>query len=527
MKKCNQSSVSRALIFVLFLCFNHLVNSQEFPVEILSIEQINFIEPFQIENSASAEVTINYNIPVGEPITILNIVAKTELPQVDDVWWGQNIMLNPFQNPVNMKVILDLHPLGGLPGLDFNEIQVAIILTDRLIFNLPSIPVEEFTPVLITNTDYIVGNGVNISAGIDLIGLIPFNLSFNPAIDTNWIYRGCEVPNIDLDDSTYPMSIDNQGNVEYLGDMNACAQASLANSFSWLESQHPEINTGKTTREIVQQLDSEVGRSLTSGAPDMKGVIEGALDFIDSNKVPISVKFQCLGLNSDVDSPNSDYGHSAENQGTDPQNPGSNQVTWDFIKSEMEAGEDVTLVYSNWDGTTWTSSHAVTVTGVSKDPNNKKLTYKDDSDQLTAGGTSEKQIDVRELDGWLVTNQLAGGPGNQIITAVVSKSYDPSVTFEDPVFKDEELLSEFYLKQNYPNPFNPTTTIEYSIPRDGFVSIKIFNELGEILETLVQQIQLKGIYQFHWNAKKYSSGVYFCRLEFAENTHLIKMLIIK
>lgn len=527
MKHLKVSSLSSFIKTVsLFLTFSLTLFSQNFPIEKISIEQINYLEPFEIENSPSARVTINYDLPLEQSRHVLNIVAKSNLPGVADVWWGQNFILNPFPEPVSLNCVLDLHPVGGLAGQNIEEIIIAFVLTEELLLSMPQIPLEEFVVYQLTDYNYAVGSGVKTATEIDTIEVTPYTPAWSPETDPTWIYRGCEVPNIDLDNSTYPFNMDNAGNILYQGDLNACAQAALANSFAWLESQHPEINTGLNTRQMVQQLDEAVNRDFASGAPAMEGVIGGALDFIDSNQIPVSVKFQSLGLNTDINSPNFDYGHSAQNAGTNPQNPNTNQVSWDWIKSEMEAGEDVTLVYSNWDGTAWTTSHAVALTGISKDANNMKLTYKDDSGQLNPGGTSETQVDVQFINGWLVTNQLSGGPGSQIITAVVSKSYDPSVTFP-PASAGEGLPNNLQLKQNYPNPFNPITQIEYSTPEDGFANLKIYNFLGELIAVLTNQFMLKGQYSIIWDGEKYSSGFYLCRLEFNGQAKTIKMVLIK
>ena len=68
---------------------------------------------------------------------------------------------------------------------------------------------------------------------------------------------------------------------------------------------------------------------------------------------------------------------------------------------------------------------------------------------------------------------------------------------------------EFKLEQNYPNPFNPTTVIKYSIPKESMVNIKIYNSLGQLVSTLVNNIEYPGIYEKKWDASGYTSGVYF------------------
>ena len=70
----------------------------------------------------------------------------------------------------------------------------------------------------------------------------------------------------------------------------------------------------------------------------------------------------------------------------------------------------------------------------------------------------------------------------------------------------------YSLEQNYPNPFNPSTIINFSLHRDGFVQLKIFNLLGQELSTLVDQFEPAGLYHIKFNAGTLPSGIYFYRL---------------
>jgi len=79
-----------------------------------------------------------------------------------------------------------------------------------------------------------------------------------------------------------------------------------------------------------------------------------------------------------------------------------------------------------------------------------------------------------------------------------------------------EIPSEFELQQNYPNPFNPTTNIEFSIPEASEVILKIYNNLGEEIATLVSNRLNAGNYTYTWDASRpagMASGVYLYRLE--------------
>jgi len=79
--------------------------------------------------------------------------------------------------------------------------------------------------------------------------------------------------------------------------------------------------------------------------------------------------------------------------------------------------------------------------------------------------------------------------------------------------KDENLPKEFALKQNYPNPFNPTTTIEFSIPNSEFVTLKIYNLLGQKVATLVSGKLTPGNYKYTWDASDFASGIYYYTIE--------------
>jgi hypothetical protein len=85
---------------------------------------------------------------------------------------------------------------------------------------------------------------------------------------------------------------------------------------------------------------------------------------------------------------------------------------------------------------------------------------------------------------------------------------------------------QFYLAQNYPNPFNPTTTIEFSLPHTEFVTLKIYNILGEGVATLVSKKLPAGKYEYVWDARNFASGVYFYRIEAGKYVKSLKMVLL-
>ena len=83
------------------------------------------------------------------------------------------------------------------------------------------------------------------------------------------------------------------------------------------------------------------------------------------------------------------------------------------------------------------------------------------------------------------------------------------------------------LMQNYPNPFNPTTTISFTFPESGNVTLKIFNPLGEEVATLVNGYTESGVHTFNFNAENLPSGVYIYQLNTNGSSLTKKMLFLK
>ncbi len=85
----------------------------------------------------------------------------------------------------------------------------------------------------------------------------------------------------------------------------------------------------------------------------------------------------------------------------------------------------------------------------------------------------------------------------------------------------------YKLYQNYPNPFNPSTTIEYQIPRQSFVKLKVYDVLGNEVSELVNREEQAGNYKVNFDASKLSSGVYFYELQAGSFTQVKKLILTK
>ncbi|MBE0538725.1 MAG: T9SS type A sorting domain-containing protein [Ignavibacterium sp.] len=105
--------------------------------------------------------------------------------------------------------------------------------------------------------------------------------------------------------------------------------------------------------------------------------------------------------------------------------------------------------------------------------------------------------------------------------------FDGSSEYSNEINVDVTGPAQYSLEQNYPNPFNPSTLIKYSIAKDGFVNVSIFNLLGEKVATLVNNNVKAGSYEINFNASHLSSGVYFYSIEAGDFKAVRKMLLMK
>ena len=91
-----------------------------------------------------------------------------------------------------------------------------------------------------------------------------------------------------------------------------------------------------------------------------------------------------------------------------------------------------------------------------------------------------------------------------------------------------ELPEGFELRAAYPNPFNPTTTLEMAVPKTGYVSVKIYNLVGQEIATLVNGvIEATNSYKVQWNAASVASGVYLVRAESLGSVQTQKLMLLK
>ena len=138
-------------------------------------------------------------------------------------------------------------------------------------------------------------------------------------------------------------------------------------------------------------------------------------------------------------------------------------------------------------------------------------------------------------------NEINNGLGNlNIISLVVGTDYiyalsEGELAWRRPLSEiitsvEEQkgkLPDNFILEQNFPNPFNPSTTIRYSIPTSDFVTLKVYDVLGNEVATLVNEEKPAGSYEVNFNASQLSSGIYFYKLQAGSFVETKKMILLR
>ncbi|MBN1302388.1 MAG: T9SS type A sorting domain-containing protein, partial [Melioribacteraceae bacterium] len=134
-----------------------------------------------------------------------------------------------------------------------------------------------------------------------------------------------------------------------------------------------------------------------------------------------------------------------------------------------------------------------------------------------------------EDDFFIKTSYVGAFGGNNWMlgwTALSNLGYTEMVTDVEETYTSS--TPDLYnLSQNYPNPFNPSTIIEFSLPKENYVKLSVFNILGQEVATLINGQRNAGVHSVSWNADNLTSGVYIYRLEAGANTITRKMTLLK
>jgi hypothetical protein len=105
--------------------------------------------------------------------------------------------------------------------------------------------------------------------------------------------------------------------------------------------------------------------------------------------------------------------------------------------------------------------------------------------------------------------------------------YDGSTEYSNTIEAEISNPQKFELVQNYPNPFNPSTTIKFTIPEKEFVSLKVYDVMGNEVSVLLNEEKEDGTHTIEFNASNLASGTYFYKLQAGNFIEIKKMLLLK
>lgn len=194
-----------------------------------------------------------------------------------------------------------------------------------------------------------------------------------------------------------------------------------------------------------------------------------------------------------------------------------NGSTWYKIMNGLPAEDRGLTGLVNAGGTLYTSSYSIWV---------RDMYASTDGGLNWFTATEGMQKDFSGVNEFTVTNEnvfvaLAGTGQYGIYKRPLSSN--PS-----DVEKWDNISPEnFSLSQNYPNPFNPVTNFQFRIPQSGPVTLKVYDNLGAEVATIVNETLAAGEYNYSWNAKDLSSGVYLYRLQGNGYTSAKKLVLMK
>ena len=133
------------------------------------------------------------------------------------------------------------------------------------------------------------------------------------------------------------------------------------------------------------------------------------------------------------------------------------------------------------------------------------------------------RVDVTDSRSYTATAQFS------ITASGITPKVDGHSNGKDITSKnlEKDIPTTYGLAQNYPNPFNPSTTIYYQLPKDGFISLKVFDIVGNEVKTLVNGYRSAGNYSINFDASNLSSGIYFYQIKTNNYFAVKKMMLLK
>ncbi len=181
--------------------------------------------------------------------------------------------------------------------------------------------------------------------------------------------------------------------------------------------------------------------------------------------------------------------------------------------TSFKASANINSVSLNWTTSTETNNSGFEIQRKFNNDKFKSIGF------VKGSGTSTKQNLYSYND-----ENLQPGEYQYLLKQV---DFDGTASFSKTVRVDVSPVNGFELSQNYPNPFNPATTIKYKVPLKSFVTMKVYDILGNEIATLINEEKPAGSYEVKFNASSITSGIYFYKLTLGSFTQVKKMILLK
>ncbi|CAN5636490.1 hypothetical protein BH10BAC5_BH10BAC5_01140 [soil metagenome] len=206
------------------------------------------------------------------------------------------------------------------------------------------------------------------------------------------------------------------------------------------------------------------------------------------------------------------------------------------INDKIYAGSYSSGVFlSTNEGSSWAQTNGL--------PNEHIYSLICDNNFILAGSSSGIYVSSNQGQHWAGKNEGFHFQNNNLNTSIISmvktNNYLFAGTVENSLWKrfynevtdvstiPVQVINNYSLLQNYPNPFNPSTNIKFSLPKNSFVNLQVFDVTGKQVEELVNENLQSGSYSYNFDGTGLTSGVYFYKLSAGNFSEVKKMVLLK
>ncbi len=176
----------------------------------------------------------------------------------------------------------------------------------------------------------------------------------------------------------------------------------------------------------------------------------------------------------------------------------------------------------NWNTATETNNRGFEI--------ERRVINGDDQGTFSFVGFKQGKGTTTEQQEYSFTDDIQNIQATAIAYRLKQVDFNGNSEYSDEVLVKDLIPLKYNLSQNFPNPFNPTTVIDYAIPENSFVSLKVYNSLGQEVSNLVNESKQAGTYHVNFNAAGLPSGVYYYILRAGSNNEYVKtnkMVLLK